>query len=113
MDGSTLIACSKDGSICFWEVKDVVHNMQKPDNRYSDDILVNSLKLETIIKSITKVGKEVNKLKTECTQTINKLKAAKNQELHDTKNANTANYEDAVHKIKVIYLLYLLFLIGI
>lgn len=102
MDGSALISCSKDGSMCIWEVKDVVHNMQKSENRYSDDVLVNWSKLETIIGNTKKVEKEVTKLKTECTQTIDKLKAAKDQELRDTKNANSTNYEDAFVKIKVI-----------
>lgn len=108
MDGSTLISCSEDGSICIWEVKDFTNKMIKTDNPYSDDVLISWSKLKSINKNITKAEREVITLKTKNIQTINKLKTEIDHELNENRNMKSINYKKAVDGVKVMHEYYTL-----
>lgn len=108
MDGSTLISCSEDGTICFWEVKDFTDKMNKTENSYPNDVLIGWSKLKSINKNITEAEKEVIRLKTKNIQTINKLKTEIDHELNENKNTKSIDYKKAVDGVKVMHEYYTL-----
>lgn len=108
MDGSTLISCSEDGSICIWEVKDFTDKMNKTDNPYSNDILISWSKLKSIKKDITEAEIEVIRLKTKNIETINKLETEIDHELNENKNMKSIDYKKAVDGVKVMHEYYTL-----
>lgn len=102
-EGSTLISCSEDGILCFWEVKDFFNKIDGSNNPYSDDIIVKWSRVERILKSTKKAETDVTLLMTQNKENMSKLKTVKYQELEDLKTVNLNNYLDAVNKINVIY----------
>lgn len=97
MDGSVLISCSEDGSICIWEVKDYVNNIDSRST-YFDDILVNWSELSKLNDKIIKTETMVNKLEAESAYTVDEFKKSKEQELEHKKILNTENYVDFIEK---------------
>lgn len=83
MDGSVLISCSEDGSMCIWEVEDVVNKKNNIDNRfeYSDDLLIKWSEYEKISKDVNNCKTSVDVFETNSKQYINTLKNFKEQEL--------------------------------
>jgi len=109
IDGSMLISCSEDGSICIWEVQDFINKISitnKSDERYIDDVLVNWPKLDKINNQLNKNIEEVKNMKNENTQAINKLKSIKEQEIKELINTNSTDYDDTVEITKVIKYIY-------
>lgn len=99
MDGSVLISCSEDGSMCIWEIKDYVNNVII-NNRcvQFDAILVSSNELEKLNENIFKTELVVNKLETERAHTINELKKSNEQNIELMKIANADHHLNIVEK---------------
>lgn len=104
MDGSVLISCSEDGSMCIWEVKNYKKRMIETNGHslYTDDILVKMSTLENINNNVVGMEKVVNRLETESTEILTKLKKSKEHEIEELKDAKMINYRNAVEKNKVI-----------
>lgn len=104
MDGSVLISCSEDGSICIWEVQDYKNRMIETNGHslYNDDILVKMSALDNINNNVVGMEKVVNRLETESTEILTKLKKSKEHEIEELKDAKMIHYRIAVDKNKVI-----------
>lgn len=104
MDGSVLISCSEDGSMCIWEVKDYKNRMIETNGHslYNDDILVKMSALDSINNNVVGMEKVVNRLETESTEILTKLKKSKEHEIEELKDAKMIHYRNAVDKNKVI-----------
>ncbi|VVC30814.1 WD40/YVTN repeat-like-containing domain,WD40 repeat,WD40-repeat-containing domain,WD40 repeat [Cinara cedri] len=101
MDGSTLISCSEDGSLCIWEVKDA-NTINKINFDYFDDILANGKKLDEINENIEQIKVTVKKLETKSTLTVNAIKKMKEQEIQNTKHTHLDHFNDIVELNKGI-----------
>lgn len=108
MDGSALITCSEDGSICIWGIKDYTKDVNvdlRIDIRsaHYDDILVNVSQLERINEKITKSKLAVSKLESEYSYTTNQWKKAKEQEVELQKISISQHYDFVEKHNKVIH----------
>lgn len=105
IDDSVLITCSEDGSICIWEVKEVIDRVKNVDNRfkYSDDILVKRSKLEKINDKIDELKVVVDKLEIENATSVKKLKETKQKEFERMKTVQSLQIFNTIRKNKVMY----------
>lgn len=104
LDGSVLISCSEDGSICIWEIITEMNKTKNihDNNLYSDDVLVNWSTLVKINEEIDKVETAIYKLEKESTNTLNELKIVKEKEIEDLKKLNLTNTHNIIKNKKVI-----------
>lgn len=106
MDGSTLISCSEDGSMCLWEVEDVVNKKLNIDQRigYTDDILVTFSKFEKINKDIHNITTSVEVLKTDSKYYINELTNSKDKELNNVQKINMDKLDETRRENNVTHI---------
>lgn len=100
MDGSTLVSCSEDGSLCIWEVKDVFKT-NKINFEYFDEILATGKKLEEINENIEQTKATIKKMEAKSTITVNDTKKMKEQKLKNTKQLFLDHFNDIVELNKV------------
>lgn len=98
-NGTALISCSEDGSLCMWEVKGFTAKTE-----YPDDVLVNWTEMKNKSEEIKRVKEEVNKVKMETALAMDKLRSEKEEEIEKMKNENLKNYHNETGKKKVIAL---------
>jgi hypothetical protein len=106
MDGSVLISCSEDGSMCIWEVEEVVNKKDNIDDRfkYFDDLLVKTLELEKINRDKIEIRNSVDLLEEKNKYNINKFKYSKEQELNNLKKMNADDIDKTRSKLNVMHL---------
>lgn len=106
MDGSVLISCSEDGSMCIWEVEEIVSKKDDIDDRfeYSDDLLIKTSELEKINRDVNKIKTSVDLFEENSKYSINKLKYSKEQVLNTLKKTDADLLDKTRSKINVMHL---------